>query len=115
LKEAVQVYAGSEHPDEAGISWMMVSQYIKNHGGTYSFGYNTSHRRWLHLERTGQLGDNVFDESWESYDDDENEVVDDEMEGVETELSDEPKVEDDDENEGEADNEADDASYEEEN
>ncbi|KAM0517497.1 hypothetical protein ACHAPE_005029 [Trichoderma viride] len=115
LKEAVQVYAGSEHPDEAGISWMMVSQYIKNHGGSYSFGYNTSHRRWLHLERTGQLGDNVFDESWESYDDDENEVVDDEMEGVEPELSDEPKVEDDDESEGEGDNEAEDASYEEEN
>ncbi|PON29903.1 hypothetical protein TGAM01_v201269 [Trichoderma gamsii] len=97
LKEAVQVYAGSQHPDKAGISWMMVSQYIKNHGGTYSFGYNTCHRRWLYLESTGQLGDNVFDQSWETYDEDEKEAVDDEMEGVEAEAEDEPKVEDDDE------------------
>ncbi|UKZ63770.1 uncharacterized protein TrAtP1_004993 [Trichoderma atroviride] len=128
LKEAVQVYAGSEHPDRAGISWMMVSQYIKSHGGTYSFGYNTSHRKWLHLERTGQLGDNVFDQSWEDHDDDENvdvdvddenedadvddenedadvddenedADVDDEMEGVDTDLHEEPKDEDGDEDE----------------
>ncbi|KAK1249758.1 hypothetical protein MKX08_009761 [Trichoderma sp. CBMAI-0020] len=108
LKEAVQVYAGSEHPDKAGISWMMVSQYIKSHGGTYSFGFNTSHRRWLHLERTGQLGDNVFDQSWEDHDDDENEGVDSEMEGVETESYEEPEDEDGNEDEAKDDDEEED-------
>lgn len=111
LKEAVQVYAGSQHPDKAGISWMMVSQYIKGHGGTYSFGYNTCHRRWLHLETTGQLGDNVFDQSWEDHDDDKNEHVDDEMKGVETEANEEPEDEDAGEDKSEDDNEDDDGNY----
>lgn len=90
---------------------MMVSQYIKGHGGTYSFGYNTCHRRWLHLETTGQLGDNVFDQSWEDHDDDKNENVDDEMEGVETEANEEPEDEDAGEDKSEDDNEDDDGNY----
>lgn len=91
------MYAGGQHPDRAGISWMMVSQYITSHGGTYAFGYTTCHRRWLHLEATGQLGENWVDQSWEARDDDEeNEDDDDEMEGVETEADDEDENEDDD-------------------
>lgn len=94
---------------------MMVSQYIKSHGGTYSFGYNTCHRKWLYLENTGQLGDNVFDQSWETHDDDENADVKDEMEGVEIEAKDEFKDEDDDEHESEEDDEDGDGTYGEEN
>ncbi|KAL6909125.1 hypothetical protein GGI43DRAFT_429753 [Trichoderma evansii] len=101
LKEAVQVYAGGQHPNRVGISWMMVSQYITGHGGTYAFGYTTCHRRWVHLEETGQLGENWADQSWETQDDEEDneeddEEDDDEMEGVETEANDE----DDDDGDG---------------
>jgi hypothetical protein len=87
LKEAVQVLGHGQHPDAAKISWMEVSIYISNHGGTYKFGYSTCHRRWEHLEATGQLGANWVDESWEGYyddeDGDEDEGEDGEVEGGE--------------------------------
>ncbi|KAM0259846.1 hypothetical protein ACHAQJ_003090 [Trichoderma viride] len=109
LKEAVQVLGQGLHPDDAKISWMAVSTYINDHGGTYKFGYSTCHRRWVYLEATGQLGMNWVDESWEGYHDDEEEYgdedasgasgeedegeYDDEMEGVED--GNESEIEDD--------------------
>ncbi|KAH6606892.1 hypothetical protein Trco_006045 [Trichoderma cornu-damae] len=83
LKEAVQVLGHGQHPDAAKISWMAVSSYIIDHGGTYRFGYSTCHRRWVHLESTGQLGENWCEDSWEDYDEDEDEDEDDENEGGE--------------------------------
>ncbi|KAL7792448.1 hypothetical protein V8C37DRAFT_416347 [Trichoderma ceciliae] len=75
LKEAVQVLGHGQHPDTAKISWMAVSSYILDHGGTYKFGYSTCHRRWAHLESTGQLGENWYEDSWEDYDDEDDEVL----------------------------------------
>jgi hypothetical protein len=111
LKEAVQVFAGGQHPDKAGISWMMVSQYITGHGGTYAFGYTTCHRRWLHLAATGQLGDSWIDQSWETHDDESNEADGDEMEGVEIETNDEADDQDEDGDESEDEDEDSDGSY----
>ncbi|KAL7943531.1 hypothetical protein V8C42DRAFT_359204 [Trichoderma barbatum] len=71
LKEAVRVLGHGVHPARAKLSWMAVSNYISNHGGSYEFGYSTCHRRWTHLEATGQLGDNGYDDSWEDEDEEE--------------------------------------------
>lgn len=97
------MYAGGQHPNRAGVSWMMVSQYITGHGGTYAFGYTTCHRKWIHLETTGQLGESWVDQSWETYDDDEDEGSgedEDEMEGVETEANDDEEEDEDDDRDG---------------
>ncbi|KAL7920918.1 hypothetical protein ACQKWADRAFT_328159 [Trichoderma austrokoningii] len=91
LKEAVRVYAGDQHPQAAGISWMMVSQYITSHGGTYAFGYTTCHRRWKHLAETGQLGPNWAHQTQEAPE--VNGQDSDEMEGVETDVKDEDEDE----------------------
>ncbi|RFU75786.1 hypothetical protein TARUN_6545 [Trichoderma arundinaceum] len=92
LKEAVQVLAHGQHPDAAKISWMAVSSYIIDHGGTYKFGYSTCHRRWCYLESTGQLGEDWYDNSWEDYDDDD----DDEISPANGEQEEEGEGEDDD-------------------
>lgn len=95
------MYTRGQHPEAIGISWMMVSQYITSHGGTYAFGYTTCHRRWKHLEETGQLEDNWVDQSWETHEEEGHEEQGDEMEGVETEVEGEDgdEGEDSDENE----------------
>ncbi|KAL7934971.1 hypothetical protein V8C35DRAFT_279437 [Trichoderma chlorosporum] len=100
LKEAVRVLGHGLHPDRAKLSWMAVSKYISNHGGSYGFGYSTCHRRWTHLEATGQLSDNGYDDSWVDDDDEAETLADAEEEYGEgadekTEVDDENADEED--------------------
>ncbi|KAL7960452.1 hypothetical protein V8C34DRAFT_321350 [Trichoderma compactum] len=80
LKEAVRVLGHGLHPDRAKLSWMAVSRYISNHGGSYEFGFSTCHRRWVQLEEDGQLGDAVYDDSWADEDDEAETLADPEEE-----------------------------------
>ncbi|UKZ77104.1 hypothetical protein TrVFT333_004822 [Trichoderma virens FT-333] len=104
LKEAVRVIGHGLHPDRAKISWMAVSRYISNHGGSYGFGYSTCHRRWSHLEATGQLDETGYDDSWVDDDDDAETLaeVEEELEerAEEDEDEDEESEESDEEDEG---------------
>ncbi|KAL7911316.1 hypothetical protein GGI35DRAFT_478677 [Trichoderma velutinum] len=81
LKEAVRVLGHGVHPDRAKLSWMKVSNYISNHGGSYEFGYSTCHRRWVQLEADGQLGDTGYDDSWVDEDDEAETLAEAEEEG----------------------------------
>ncbi|QYS98582.1 hypothetical protein H0G86_005758 [Trichoderma simmonsii] len=80
LKEAVRVLGHGLHPDRAKLSWMAVSRYISNHGGSYDFGFSTCHRRWLQLEADGQLEDTGYDDSWGDEDEDAETLADAEEE-----------------------------------
>ncbi|KAL6787968.1 hypothetical protein J3E68DRAFT_445148 [Trichoderma sp. SZMC 28012] len=76
LKEAVRVLGHGLHPDRAKLSWMAVSRYITNHGGSYEFGFSTCHRRWLQLEADNQLEDTGYDDSWADEDEDAETLAD---------------------------------------
>ncbi|KAJ4860732.1 hypothetical protein T069G_05720 [Trichoderma breve] len=89
LKEAVRVLGHGLHPDRAKLSWMAVSRYISNHGGSYDFGFSTCHRRWLQLEADGQLEDTGYDDSWADEDEDAETLAD-----VEEERSDHDEEQD---------------------
>ncbi|KAK4083631.1 uncharacterized protein Triagg1_1293 [Trichoderma aggressivum f. europaeum] len=89
LKEAVRVLAHGLHPDRAKLSWMAVSRYITNHGGSYEFGFSTCHRRWVQLEEDGQLGDTGYDDSWRDEDEEAETLADPEEERSELEEDEE--------------------------
>ncbi|KAK4079640.1 hypothetical protein Trihar35433_745 [Trichoderma harzianum] len=108
LKEAVRVLGHGLHPDRAKLSWMAVSRYISNHGGSYDFGFSTCHRRWLQLEADSQLEDTGYDDSWGDEDEDAETLADAEEERSDAEEDEDSAMVDEDDQESEDNQESED-------